>query len=48
MRAAADSKSRNERQIGAFMLALSDCRVQLMEQPRPAGADDARARTLGG
>jgi L-alanine-DL-glutamate epimerase-like enolase superfamily enzyme len=34
----------NERQLGEFMPALSDCRVQLIEQPLPADADDALAR----
>jgi L-alanine-DL-glutamate epimerase-like enolase superfamily enzyme len=34
----------NEAQIRAFMPALVDCRVELIEQPLPAGADDALAR----
>jgi L-alanine-DL-glutamate epimerase-like enolase superfamily enzyme len=33
----------DERQLAAFMPALLDCRVQLIEQPLPAGADDALA-----
>jgi len=33
-----------EAQLGAFMAALSDCRVELIEQPLPASADDALAR----
>ncbi len=32
-----------ERQLGEFMPALVDCRVQLIEQPLPADADDALA-----
>jgi len=36
-------ESWNEHQLGAFMPALSDCRVQLIEQPLAAGADDALA-----
>jgi L-alanine-DL-glutamate epimerase-like enolase superfamily enzyme len=31
-------------QLGAFMPALVECRVQLIEQPLPADADDALAR----
>jgi L-alanine-DL-glutamate epimerase-like enolase superfamily enzyme len=38
------NESWDERQLAAFMPALSDCRVQLIEQPLPAGADDALAR----
>jgi L-alanine-DL-glutamate epimerase-like enolase superfamily enzyme len=34
----------NEAQLSAFMPALIDCRVQLIEQPLPADADDALAR----
>jgi L-alanine-DL-glutamate epimerase-like enolase superfamily enzyme len=34
----------SEAQLGAFMPALIDCRVGLIEQPLPAGADDALAR----
>ena len=34
----------NEAQLGAFMPVLTDCRVQLIEQPLPADADDALAR----
>ena len=34
----------NERQLREFMPALIDCRVGLIEQPLPAGADDALAR----
>jgi L-alanine-DL-glutamate epimerase-like enolase superfamily enzyme len=34
----------NEAQLGEFMPALSDCRVELIEQPLPADADDALAR----
>ena len=33
-----------ERQLGEYMPMLSDCRVQLIEQPLPADADDALAR----
>lgn len=33
----------SEGQLAAFMPALVDCRVQLIEQPLPAGADDALA-----
>jgi L-Ala-D/L-Glu epimerase len=38
------NESWNERQLGAFMPALVDCRVGLIEQPLPADADDALAR----
>jgi L-alanine-DL-glutamate epimerase-like enolase superfamily enzyme len=38
------NESWNERQLGEFMPALSDLRVELIEQPLPAGADDALAR----
>jgi L-alanine-DL-glutamate epimerase-like enolase superfamily enzyme len=34
----------NEAQLREFMPALIDCRVQLIEQPLPAGADDALVR----
>jgi L-Ala-D/L-Glu epimerase len=34
----------NEAQLGEFLPALIDCRVQLIEQPLPADADDALAR----
>lgn len=34
----------NESQLGEFLPALIDCRVQLIEQPLPADADDALAR----
>lgn len=34
----------SERQLDAFMPALNECRVQLIEQPLPADADDALAR----
>jgi L-Ala-D/L-Glu epimerase len=34
----------NEAQLRAFMPALDDCRVQLIEQPLPAETDDALAR----
>jgi L-Ala-D/L-Glu epimerase len=34
----------NERQLGEFMPALIDFRVQLIEQPLPADVDDALAR----
>jgi L-Ala-D/L-Glu epimerase len=34
----------DERQLRAFMPELSDLRVELIEQPLPAGADDALAR----
>ena len=37
-------ESWDERQLGMFLPALIDCRVQLIEQPLPVGADDA----LGG
>jgi L-alanine-DL-glutamate epimerase-like enolase superfamily enzyme len=33
----------NEAQLGEFMPALIDCRVQLIEQPLPADVDDALA-----
>jgi len=36
-------ESWNERQLGEFIPALGDCRVQLIEQPLPAGADGALA-----
>jgi L-alanine-DL-glutamate epimerase-like enolase superfamily enzyme len=38
------NESWTERQLGEFMPALSDCRVELIEQPLPADADDALAR----
>jgi L-alanine-DL-glutamate epimerase-like enolase superfamily enzyme len=38
------NESWNEAQLGAFMPALSDCRIQLIEQPLPAAADDALVR----
>jgi L-alanine-DL-glutamate epimerase-like enolase superfamily enzyme len=38
------SESWNEAQLGEFMPALSDLRVELIEQPLPADADDALAR----
>ena len=34
----------NESQLREFMPALIDCRVELIEQPLPAGADDALSR----
>jgi L-alanine-DL-glutamate epimerase-like enolase superfamily enzyme len=34
----------NERQLGELMPALNDLRVELIEQPLPADADDALAR----
>ena len=34
----------NSSQLREFMPALIDCRVELIEQPLPAGADDALAR----
>jgi L-alanine-DL-glutamate epimerase-like enolase superfamily enzyme len=34
----------SEWQLGEFMAALIDCKVQLIEQPLPADADDALAR----
>jgi L-Ala-D/L-Glu epimerase len=37
-------ESWREAQLGEFMPALVDCRVGLIEQPLPAGADDALAR----
>jgi L-alanine-DL-glutamate epimerase-like enolase superfamily enzyme len=37
----------SEAQLGAFMPALIDCRVELIEQPLPADADDALARLEG-
>lgn len=36
-------ESWNAHQLGEFMPALVDCRVLLIEQPLPAGADDALA-----
>jgi L-alanine-DL-glutamate epimerase-like enolase superfamily enzyme len=36
-------ESWNEAQLREFMPALSDCRVELIEQPLPADADDALA-----
>ncbi|HME21398.1 MAG TPA: enolase C-terminal domain-like protein [Acetobacteraceae bacterium] len=42
--AAADTKSRNERRLCEFMPMLIDLRVELIEQPLPADADDALAR----
>jgi L-Ala-D/L-Glu epimerase len=41
------NESWNERQLGEFISALSDCRVQLIVQPLPANADDALA-SFGG
>jgi len=38
------NESWNEARFRAFMPALVDCRVELIEQPLPAGADDALAR----
>jgi L-Ala-D/L-Glu epimerase len=38
------NESWNEAQLSAFIPALVDYRVQLIEQPLPAGADDALAR----
>ena len=38
------SEGWNERQLGDFLPVLVDCRVQLIEQPLPAGADDALAQ----
>ena len=38
------NESWTERQLSEFMPALSDCRVELIEQPLPADADDALAR----
>jgi L-Ala-D/L-Glu epimerase len=38
------NESWNEAQLMDFMPALIDCRVELIEQPLPAGADDALAR----
>jgi len=37
------NESWTEHQLGTFMPALVDCRVQLIEQPLPADADDALA-----
>jgi L-Ala-D/L-Glu epimerase len=37
-------ESWTERQLDEFIPVLRDCRVQLIEQPLPAGADDALAR----
>lgn len=37
------NESWNERQLSEFITALADCRVQLIEQPLPADADDALA-----
>jgi L-Ala-D/L-Glu epimerase len=34
----------NEAQLGEFLPTLSDCRVELIEQPLPAGADEFLAR----
>jgi L-alanine-DL-glutamate epimerase-like enolase superfamily enzyme len=34
-------ESWNERRLGMFLPALTDCRAQLIEQPLPADADDA-------
>ncbi len=36
-------ESWTEAQLRAFLPALTDCRVELIEQPLPAGADDALA-----
>jgi L-alanine-DL-glutamate epimerase-like enolase superfamily enzyme len=38
------NESWNEPQLGEFMAALADFRVELIEQPLPADADDALAR----
>jgi L-alanine-DL-glutamate epimerase-like enolase superfamily enzyme len=38
------NESWNESQLGEFMPALIDCRVELIEQPLPADADGALAR----
>ena len=38
------NESWNERQLSEFMPMLIDCRVELIEQPLPADADDALAR----
>jgi L-alanine-DL-glutamate epimerase-like enolase superfamily enzyme len=38
------NESCNEAQLREFMPALIDCRVELIEQPLPADADDALAR----
>jgi len=38
------NESWNEAQLRAFMPALVECRVELIEQPLPAGADEALAR----
>jgi L-Ala-D/L-Glu epimerase len=38
------NESWTEAQLRAFMPALVDCRVELIEQPMPADADDALAR----
>jgi L-Ala-D/L-Glu epimerase len=38
------NESWNEAQLREFMPALMDCRVELIEQPLAAGADDALAR----
>ncbi len=38
------NESWSESQFGEFMPALIDCRVELIEQPLPAGADGALAR----
>ena len=38
------NESWNESRFSEFMPALIDCRVELIEQPLPAGADDALAR----
>jgi L-alanine-DL-glutamate epimerase-like enolase superfamily enzyme len=38
------NESWNERQLAEFMPALSDLRVELIEQPLPADADDVLAR----
>jgi L-Ala-D/L-Glu epimerase len=38
------NESWNEDQLREFMPALIDCRVELLEQPLPADADDALAR----
>jgi L-Ala-D/L-Glu epimerase len=37
-------ESWTEAQLGAFMPALVECRIELIEQPLPADADDALAR----
>jgi L-alanine-DL-glutamate epimerase-like enolase superfamily enzyme len=41
------NESWTEAQLRAFTPALVDCRVELIEQPLPAGADDALVRLQG-